>query len=174
MMIRIFSFFIIFFPCIAVITGMILPSLQQQQQQHRKRLFDNSKISSSTRLNFYPNQQSSSTNMPYPNKAFSSSLFRRRTRITRKMVLTTPESIIEQASTQKLLDDLIDESVRMVARKPIMLQFDPSSSFVSTTCSFPTTFILLHSSPPTMYSFDVTRFGDDGLEQCLVKHGYLA
>ena len=47
------------------------------------------------------------------------------------MVLTTPESIIEQASTQKLLDDLIDESVRTVARKPIMLQFDPSSTFVS-------------------------------------------
>ena len=29
------------------------------------------------------------------------------------MVLNTPESIIEQASTQKLLDDLIDESTRM-------------------------------------------------------------
>jgi hypothetical protein len=31
---------------------------------------------------------------------------------TRRMVLTTPESIIEQASTQNLLDDLINESVR--------------------------------------------------------------
>jgi hypothetical protein len=57
----------------------------------------------------------------------------RRSRPTsaRPMVLTTPESIIEQASTQKLLDDLIDESVRTSARRPIMLQFDPSSSFVS-------------------------------------------
>jgi predicted membrane chloride channel (bestrophin family) len=42
------------------------------------------------------------------------------------MVLTTPESIIEQASTQSLLDDLIDESVRTSARRPIMMQFDPS------------------------------------------------
>jgi predicted membrane chloride channel (bestrophin family) len=46
------------------------------------------------------------------------------------MVLTTPESIIEQASTAKLLDDLIDESVRTSARRPIMMQFDPSSGFV--------------------------------------------
>jgi hypothetical protein len=36
----------------------------------------------------------------------------RPTRTMRRMVLTTPESIIEQASTQNLLDDLIDESVR--------------------------------------------------------------
>jgi hypothetical protein len=36
----------------------------------------------------------------------------RKTTTMRRMVLTTPESIIEQASTQNLLDDLIDESVR--------------------------------------------------------------
>jgi hypothetical protein len=48
------------------------------------------------------------------------------------MVLTTPESIIEQASTQNLLDDLIDESVRTSARRPIMMQFDPSSGWVRT------------------------------------------
>ena len=47
------------------------------------------------------------------------------------MVLTTPESIIEQASTMKLLDDLIDESVRTAARRPFILQFDPSSGYVS-------------------------------------------
>jgi hypothetical protein len=47
------------------------------------------------------------------------------------MVLTTPESIIEQASTVTLLDDLIDESVRTSARRPIMMQFDPSSGWVS-------------------------------------------
>jgi hypothetical protein len=46
------------------------------------------------------------------------------------MVLTTPESIIEQASTVNLLDDLIDESVRTSARKPIMMQFDPSSGWI--------------------------------------------
>jgi predicted membrane chloride channel (bestrophin family) len=46
------------------------------------------------------------------------------------MVLTTPESIIEQASTRKLLDDLIDESVRTSARRPIMMQFDPSSGWI--------------------------------------------
>jgi hypothetical protein len=45
-----------------------------------------------------------------------------------RFVLTTPEAIIEQASTTKLLDDLIDESVRTSARRPIMMQFDPSSS----------------------------------------------
>ncbi|CAB9498472.1 expressed unknown protein [Seminavis robusta] len=47
-----------------------------------------------------------------------------------RMVLTTPESIIEQASTQKLLDILIDESVRTTARRPIMMQFDPSSGWI--------------------------------------------
>jgi hypothetical protein len=46
------------------------------------------------------------------------------------MVLNTPESIIEQASTQYLLDYLIDESVRTSARRPIMMQFDPSSGWI--------------------------------------------
>ena len=46
------------------------------------------------------------------------------------MVLTTPQSIIEQASTVTLLDDLIDESVRTSARRPIMMQFDPSSGWI--------------------------------------------
>ena len=47
------------------------------------------------------------------------------------MVLTTPEAIIEQASTVSLLDDLIDESVRTSPRRPIMIQFDPYSGWVS-------------------------------------------
>lgn len=58
---------------------------------------------------------------------------RRPGRITtsqRKMVLTTPEAIFEQASTTTLLDDLIDESVRTSARRPIMMQFDPSSGWI--------------------------------------------
>ena len=65
------------------------------------------------------------------------------------MVLTTPESIIEQASTVTLLDDLIDESVRTSPRKPIHMQFDPSSGWVSTIVdhmiyvSFPNDVILM-------------------------------
>lgn len=54
----------------------------------------------------------------------------KRTAAVLGMVLTTPESIIEQASTQKLLDVLIDESVRTTARRPIMMQFDPSSGWI--------------------------------------------
>jgi hypothetical protein len=90
--------------------------------------------SRTTRLDFSPTSHSHHTSSSpcRRNPAVHSSLFPKRgTQTVRHMVLTTPESIIEQASTQKLLDDLIDESVRTVARKPIMLQFDPSSSFVS-------------------------------------------
>ncbi|GMH61657.1 hypothetical protein TL16_g03304 [Triparma laevis f. inornata] len=47
---------------------------------------------------------------------------------TRLPVLTTPESIIESTSTQDLLDDLIDESTRIKARRPIILQFDPTGN----------------------------------------------
>ena len=53
-----------------------------------------------------------------------------RERSTRRFVLTTPEAIIEQASTTQLLDDLIDESVRTSARRPLMMQFDPSSGWI--------------------------------------------
>jgi hypothetical protein len=93
-----------------------------------------------TRLDFAP---TTTSDQPWRSSAaIHSSLFRRHTAppqnrrhhstsTARNMVLTTPESIIEQASTQKLLDDLIDESVRTSSRKPIMMQFDPSSSFVS-------------------------------------------
>ena len=49
---------------------------------------------------------------------------------SKRYVLTTPESIIEQASTKNLLDYLIDESVRTSARRPIMMQFDPSSGWI--------------------------------------------
>ena len=45
-------------------------------------------------------------------------------------VLTTPEAIFEETSTQNLLDDLIDESVRTSARRPVMMQFDPSSGWM--------------------------------------------
>jgi hypothetical protein len=100
----------------------------------RKRTESPKQQSRTTRLDFSPTshpQQAASSPWRH-NPAVHSSLFpRQRTQTVRHMVLTTPESIIEQASTQKLLDDLIDESVRTAARKPIMLQFDPSSTFVS-------------------------------------------
>ena len=41
------------------------------------------------------------------------------------MVLSTPDTIIEQASTQGLLDTLLDESVRTQSRQPVMIQFNP-------------------------------------------------
>lgn len=46
------------------------------------------------------------------------------------MVFTTPYSVIEQASTKTLLDDLIEESMRTTARFPVMMQFDPSSGWI--------------------------------------------
>ncbi|KAL7439296.1 hypothetical protein ACHAXM_009830 [Skeletonema potamos] len=46
------------------------------------------------------------------------------------MVLSTPDTIIEQASTQKLLDTLIDESVRTSARHPVMMQFNPKRGWI--------------------------------------------
>ncbi|KAL3787940.1 hypothetical protein ACHAWO_001089 [Cyclotella atomus] len=47
-----------------------------------------------------------------------------------QMVLSTPESIIEQVSTEKLLDILIDESVRTSSREPIMMQFNPRRGWI--------------------------------------------
>ena len=46
------------------------------------------------------------------------------------MVLTTPACVIEQASTQILLDDLLNESLRTTARKPIIMQFDPRAGWI--------------------------------------------
>ena len=49
---------------------------------------------------------------------------------TRLQVLSTPDTIIEQASTQKLLDTLLDESVRTQSRQPVMLQFSPKRGWI--------------------------------------------
>eukprot|EP00580_Thalassiosira_gravida_P021357 CAMPEP_0201677994 /NCGR_PEP_ID=MMETSP0494-20130426/45322_1 /ASSEMBLY_ACC=CAM_ASM_000839 /TAXON_ID=420259 /ORGANISM="Thalassiosira gravida, Strain GMp14c1" /LENGTH=324 /DNA_ID=CAMNT_0048161071 /DNA_START=671 /DNA_END=1641 /DNA_ORIENTATION=+ len=46
------------------------------------------------------------------------------------MVLSTPDTIIEQASTQGLLDTLIDESVRTQSRQAIMIQFNPKRGWL--------------------------------------------
>ena len=86
-------------------------------------------------------------------------------------VLTTLEAIIEQASTQKLLDILIDESVRTTARRPIMMQFDPSSGWVS-TCdkAFRLLLILLSYLCSSWHA----RFGEGGKGQFSLRHGFPA
>ena len=96
----------------------------------------------------------------------------RRMSKTRRMVLTTPEDIIEQASTQTLLDELINESVRTSARRPIIMQFDPSSSkgkrFIKVQCwswvHLRVSFFILH-----LLFLSTLQFGNGGRELCLVK-----
>jgi hypothetical protein len=43
------------------------------------------------------------------------------------MVADIADSVIEKATTRTVLDQILDESLRTSARKPIMYQFDPSS-----------------------------------------------
>jgi hypothetical protein len=62
--------------------------------------------------------------------AMAQSLGLARTSTALHMVLSTPENIIEQVSTQKLLDALLDESVRTQSRHPVMLQFNPSRKWI--------------------------------------------
>jgi hypothetical protein len=73
------------------------------------------------------------------------------------MVLTTPESIIEEAvmANQSLLDDLIDECVLLTARRPIILQFRPNplwtwTQWRGTTFSETWTLVLQHICWATM------------------------
>lgn len=49
----------------------------------------------------------------------------------RRMVARTPDAVLEKVSTQKLLDEIIDESLRYSARRPIIMEFDPASEAVS-------------------------------------------
>jgi len=90
------------------------------------------------------------------------------------MVLTTPESLIEQASTERLLDDLIDENVRTSAKRPIMLQFDPKGTKIwkrwrgtvfsetLTPCfinmAFASIIALIYSTNPVYYSIKLKGF----------------
>jgi hypothetical protein len=46
------------------------------------------------------------------------------------------EAFIEQASTQDTLDSIVDECLRMSGRRPIMIQFEPSSKAVRHIPSF--------------------------------------
>ena len=81
-----------------------------------------------------PNKPSEQTRPRRGNGIFSLNLrmqrIRKRSSTALNMVFTTPSSVIEQASTRILLDDLIDESVRTSARNPVMMQFDPSSGWI--------------------------------------------
>lgn len=48
-----------------------------------------------------------------------------------QMVVTVPQGVFEDVITQNLLDDLINESIKTRATRDIMMQFDPSSGWVS-------------------------------------------
>jgi hypothetical protein len=45
----------------------------------------------------------------------------------RLLVARVPDAIMEQFSTRSLLDEILDESLRQSARRPLMMEFDPSS-----------------------------------------------
>jgi hypothetical protein len=56
---------------------------------------------------------------------------RRRTPTQLEMVFTAPEEgVLEQLSTLEKLDSILDECLRYSARRPIMVQFNPSSKFI--------------------------------------------
>jgi len=54
----------------------------------------------------------------------------RTTTTTHNMAFELPESVIETISTQDLIDNILDECLRMSARRPIMRQFDPASKSI--------------------------------------------
>jgi hypothetical protein len=68
-------------------------------------------------------------------------LFGRSTK--RRMVSDIADSVIEKATTRMVLDQILDESLRTSARKPIMYQFDPSSRAVCYHVPFPNVLTLL-------------------------------
>lgn len=51
-------------------------------------------------------------------------------RLTRRHMVFTPPETFESLSTQSMIDKLLDECLRTSARRPIMVQFNPSSSFI--------------------------------------------
>ena len=55
-----------------------------------------------------------------------------RNRIRRHMVADAPDAVVEQVSTQTVLDEILDESLRYSPRRPIIMEFDPASKAVST------------------------------------------
>lgn len=86
---------------------------------------------------------------------------------TRRRVFEVPVSETEQVSTQDLLDRLLDESLRMNARRHIMIQFDPSSKAVRQ-----------HDKCVSVFTSSLwrgliirVRFGGTGRAQSLMKHG---
>ena len=43
------------------------------------------------------------------------------------MIANVPDSVVEESATQSLLDQILDEALRTSARKPLIIEFDPSS-----------------------------------------------
>lgn len=53
-------------------------------------------------------------------------------RLTRlEMVFTAPDSLVEQISTKDFIDKILDDCFLTRAKQPIMVQFNPSSRYVS-------------------------------------------
>jgi len=69
--------------------------------------------------------------MPFSRHYVKRASLRRSTGIGRRMVADTPDAVVEQVSTQTVLDDILDESLRYSARRPIIMEFDPASKAVS-------------------------------------------
>jgi len=99
-----------------------------------------------------------------------------RSRTRRYMVADIADSVAEKASTETLMDLILDESLRSSARKPIIMEYDPSSKavgiLVSTRhASFDTKawshFFSLHVRIP----IDTDRSGNTGREPYLRKLG---
>ncbi|KAG7369529.1 bestrophin, RFP-TM, chloride channel [Nitzschia inconspicua] len=108
-------------------TGVMTTSLTRQQQQQQIHAYSSPLFVNPT---IYKTNNQRQPQHHHHRHGHRHSSYYSSSSTALNMVLTTPESIIEQASTINLLDDLIDESVRTSARKPIMMQFDPSSGWI--------------------------------------------
>lgn len=133
-----------FFSLSDLIPSFSIPDRSAHQRLHGAVLFlviSSLTVQYTTQFNphtsnrlLYTVQSSKSLNVPStsittPTSPHTLQQFKpRHTRHTALHVLTTPESIIESTSTQDLLDDLIDVSTRVKARRPIILQFDPTGN----------------------------------------------
>jgi hypothetical protein len=91
-------------------------------------------------------------------------------RKTHLLVVSLPDSLIEEVSTQALLDKIIDEGIRTSARRPIMFQFDPSSTAVSTVVCLYFAAASFHSLS-CIRAYRHCRFGNTGKVLFLRKRG---
>jgi hypothetical protein len=85
-------------------------------------------------------------------------LFGRSTK--RSMVLDISDSVIEKVTTTFVLDQILDESLRVSARKPIMYQFDPSSKAVCTMyhAPFPCVLTVFSNNRMKLIILYISRF----------------